>query len=335
METLQNKLREEAAKLLSGGAVQAVVGFEAGSMPLTAMPAFITKAEDAARLVWNPLCAQNLAKYVHDLLSAHKQSQLRVKPEDRKKMVVAVAAPGCTTRSIVIHLNERQYDRDEVVIIGMPCTGMADRRKILAAAKAEELNYGEIKGDSFVLSASGDQLEIPFSNVMADQCVECHYNNPVISDIILGPNALAKNTDAEYAEVEAFEALSEAERFAYFESEMARCMRCNACRNSCPSCYCRVCFADQSMPQWVGVGQSASDVQVFQFMRLFHMAGRCVDCGTCSMVCPMGINLRKFLKKIEKDGWLLFGNRVGIAINEPMLLATAKEDDPEDFIFNP
>lgn len=335
MENLENKLRAEAERLLQEGAVKAVIGFEEGSLPLTAMPAFITKPEDARKLVWNPLCNQNLAKYVHDLITAHHQSQMRAKPEDRTKIKVAVAAPGCVTRSIIIHINERQYGRDEVVILGMPCSGMADRRKILAAAGTEELTFGEIKGASLTVSTLDGSREIALDAVMADHCAACRYNNPLAADVEMGPAAAAKNADTEYAEVDAFEALTDDQRFASFEADMARCMRCNACRNACPSCYCRVCFADQSMPQWVGIGQSGTDVQVFQFMRLFHMAGRCVDCGTCSIVCPMGINLRKYLKKIEKDGWLLFGNRVGVELDEPMLLASAREDDPEEFIFNP
>ena len=335
METLQKRLREEAARLLGEGAVKAVVGFDEGSLPLTVMPAIITKAEDAARLVWNPLCAQNLAKYVHDLISAHRQSQMRAKPEDRKKIKVAVAATGCATRSLVIHLNERQYERDEVVVLGMPCNGMVDRRLILRAAGTEELLGGELVGRTFKAATESGAVEIPVESVMAMQCRTCRYNNPIISDVEMGPAAPGKVTDREYDEVDAFEKMGDEERFAYFTAEMAKCMRCNACRNACPSCYCRICFADQAMPQWVGIGQSPADVQTFQFMRLFHMAGRCVDCGSCSMVCPMGVDLRKFLKKIEKDGWALFGNRVGVALNEPMLLATAKEDDPEEFIYNP
>jgi ferredoxin len=157
----------------------------------------------------------------------------------------------------------------------------------------------------------------------------------VISDLLLGPEVPGRNLDSEYAEVEEFEGRTREERWSYFLKEMEKCMRCNACRNSCPSCYCRSCFAEQTMPQWVGIGQAPTDVETFQMGRLFHMAGRCVDCGTCSIVCPMGVDLRKFLKKIEKDGLDLFGHHVGILIDEPAPLATYKEDDPEDFIYNP
>ncbi len=76
------------------------------------------------------------------------------------------------------------------------------------------------------------------------------------------------------------------------------------------------CFVEQSQPQWVGIGEDATDTQVFQFMRLYHMVGRCVDCGSCVSVCPMGVDLRKFLKKLDKDCLEFFGNRAGSSMED-------------------
>ena len=123
MENIETKLREEAKRLLLEKKADVIIGYEKGTLPLTATPCFITLPEEADKLVWNNFCTQNLAKYVHDLIMAHKNSQKRVKPEDRKKKVIGVVARGCTTRSLIIHLQERQYGRDEVYIIGVPCTG--------------------------------------------------------------------------------------------------------------------------------------------------------------------------------------------------------------------
>jgi ferredoxin len=70
-------------------------------------------------------------------------------------------------------------------------------------------------------------------------------------------------------------------------------------------------------------------------MRLYHMVGRCVDCGSCVAVCPMGVDLRKFLKKLDKDAFEMFGHRAGISLEEPAPLSTYGENDPEEFTFNP
>ena len=68
----------------------------------------ITTPDQTDRLVWNPFCVQNLAKFVHDLLGQHHEAQKRVKPEARRKKTVGVVARGCTTRSLVIQLQEKQ-----------------------------------------------------------------------------------------------------------------------------------------------------------------------------------------------------------------------------------
>jgi ferredoxin len=335
VENIESKIREEAARVLAEGKAEVVVGFEAGTLPLTATPVFITQAEDAERLVWNPACGQNLAKYVHDLLQQHRQAQKRVKPEDRRKKVVAVVAPGCATRSLAIHLNERQYERDEVVVLGVPCTGMVDRKKLLAAAGSEELTDGAFADGRIRTETFHGQKEVDVQDVLADGCASCGFNNPVLADVTLGPAAPSHDPEREFQGVEAFEKLPDAERWAYFSQEMAKCLRCYACRNACPSCYCRSCFAEQGQPQWVGIGQAESDTQLFQFMRLYHMAGRCVDCGSCTAVCPMGVDLRKFLKKLDKDALEMFGRRAGLTPDESPVLAEAKENDPEEFIYNP
>lgn len=335
MNDIQAGIRREAARLLAEGTAQVVVGFEAGTLPLTATPVFVTTPEAAERLVWNPACGQNLAKYVHDLVLQHREAQKRVKPEARRPRVVAVVAPGCATRSVAIHVNERQYGFDDVVVLGVPCTGAIDRRKLLRAAGGEELLGGSFGNGRVTLETAAGAREVPLEELLAASCATCAFNNPVVSDILLGDPAPPRDAAREFQEVDAVERLSAEERWQGFVAEMAKCMRCNACRNACPSCYCRVCFADQSQPQWVGIGQSASDVQVFQFLRLYHMAGRCVDCGSCSAVCPTGVDLRRFLKKLDKDVLEMFGRRAGLSADEPAALAEAREDDPEAFIYHP
>ena len=42
------------------------------------------------------------------------------------------------------------------------------------------------------------------------------------------------------------------ERWNYFVEETSRCIRCYACRNACPVCYCSECFVDSTMPYWIG-----------------------------------------------------------------------------------
>jgi formate dehydrogenase subunit beta len=335
VENVQKKLREEAKNLLEEKKVDVIVGYEQGTLPLTATPCFITDPSEAEKLVWNAFCVQNLAKFVHDLIFLQKESQKRVKPEDRKKKVVGVVARGCTTRSLLIHLQERQYDRSEVVIIGVPCTGYMDKKKLSACLEGEEVLEGTLNGAELQVKTAAGDRKVRLNEVLADNCLTCRFNNPLLSDLMTGEAAPAMDADREYETVDAFEKLSMQERWAYFTKEMDKCIRCYACRNVCPSCYCKVCFVEQSQPRWVGGGEDATDTQVFQLMRLYHMVGRCVDCGSCIAMCPMGIDLRKFLKKLDKDDLEMFDHRAGTSLDSPAPLSTYRENDKEDFIFHP
>jgi len=57
---------------------------------------------------------------------------------------------------------------------------------------------------------------------------------------------------------------------------------------------------DQNKPIWFGKTTDMSDIVIFHLVRAMHMAGRCVACGACSSVCPMGIDLNKITRKLEK-----------------------------------
>jgi hypothetical protein len=76
------------------------------------------------KLVWNNLCTQNLAKFVHDLITAHKNLQKRVKPEDRKKKVIGVVARGCTTRSLIIHCRRGSTEEMKSLLSAFPAMVM-------------------------------------------------------------------------------------------------------------------------------------------------------------------------------------------------------------------
>jgi ferredoxin len=221
------------------------------------------------------------------------------------------------------------------VILGVPCTGYVSKKKLAGAVDGKEVIACSVGGDTISVTTADGTKDVPLKDVIAANCLSCRFNNPVISDMMIGDPAPAMDADGEYKEVDEFENLSEKERWAYFTKEMDKCMRCYACRNTCPSCYCKVCFIEQSQPKWVGVGVDETDTQVFQIMRMFHMTGRCVDCGSCLEVCPMGVDLRKFLKKLDKDVYNLFEYRAGETMDNPPPLSTYSTEDKEEFIFEP
>jgi Fe-S oxidoreductase len=86
------------------------------------------------------------------------------------------------------------------------------------------------------------------------------------------------------------------------------------------------------MPTWLGKTDALSDVLVYHFVRVFHMAGRCVDCGACSRACPVGIDLRELTQKMVQLVKDEYGFEAGLSLDAPPPLTTFQQDDAEEFI---
>jgi len=308
-------IRDAARRLLTDGLVDVVIGFEAGTLPLCSSPCFVRDAAEVERLVWNMSCENNLARYL-----------------PRRGEMVGVIAKGCDTRSIVALLREGQLDRERLHIVGVPCRGVVDRRRIereLAGREAIDMLERERE---VLLRGDGFQIALKKESCLHASCRACRFRNPVIYDTLIGEPVAGDVTSDEYAAVREFEAMPAAERWQFFMAQASRCTRCYACRNACPLCYCAECFVDSTQPRWLSLSTDATDALVFQIMRVMHTAGRCVDCGACERACPVGLDLRLLTKKMEKDVEELFHYKAGLDVHEPMPLSTFSPDDPGDFI---
>ncbi len=136
----------------------------------------------------------------------------------------------------------------------------------------------------------------------------------------------------DYVDIREFENLKPEERWDVLTGDLSRCIRCYACRQACPNCYCPTCFVDEARPQWVGKSQDETDIKTFHFLRAYHCAGRCTDCGSCERACPVGINMRTLTKKLEKDCFDLFQWEAGMSLEVRPPLDTYQPEDPDDFI---
>ena len=308
-------IRDTAKKLLDEKRVDLIIGFERGTLPLCSSPCFTRRSEEAERLIWNASCENNLAKYLR-----------------RREEKVGIVAKGCDVRSIIGLIKEQQIDREQVFIIGVPCNGMIDRRKIEAKLDGKEILEAEEENETVILKGRDFTEAIKKEEFLHNSCKTCNHRNPVIYDVLIGDKVEENQGFDEYKEVKEFEAQSADRRWQSFTNEVSKCIRCYACRNACPLCYCQECFVDSSQPQWIGKTTNLSDTSIFHIVRAFHTAGRCVDCGACDRACPMGIDIRKLTKKIEKDVKELFHYEAGVSLEDIPPLATFNPDDPQEFI---
>ncbi|CAA7603302.1 4Fe-4S ferredoxin-type, iron-sulphur binding domain protein [Acididesulfobacillus acetoxydans] len=211
----------------------------------------------------------------------------------KEKRKAAIIVKGCDSRSLVNLITENQIKRENLYIIGAACP----------------------------LSAS---------------CAGCQVKVPVIYDELIedGSEIREVSTIAErrYDDVLEFEKLSAEERKAYVYGEVSKCIRCYACRNVCPACYCKECFAEKSLPQWIGKTTDIGDNLIFHLIRALHVAGRCVDCGSCQRACPMGVNLRLLNHKLLMEVGSLYQFEAGLKEDQILPLNTYQYDDPQPFL---
>ena len=139
-----------------------------------------------------------------------------------------------------------------------------------------------------------------------------------------------------FDEVEKLEKMTPDERFAFWQGELSRCIRCNACRDVCPACTCEKCVFNN--PESGAENKAASnsfEEKMFHIIRAFHVAGRCTDCGECSRVCPQHIPLhllnRKFILDIDRFyGDYQAGAEVGS--RAPVVNYTTEDLEPSEAV---
>lgn len=326
---ITEKLRAIARSLLENGQVDAVVGFRQGSLAHLTEPFMAVTPDQTDQLVFNSACRMNLAVY----LSPKLFQPGRFTPDRPGKEVrVAVTAKGCDSRNMVTQIQENRYQRDQVHIIGLPCTGMADKVKLLAAAP-DGIDTVTEQGDKLILSRNGQDTVVSKSEVLQSNCRTCISRNPVIWDEMAEePVPQPDPGEERFSDVARIEAMTPADKADYFNTLVSGCTRCYACRNACPLCYCPVCFVDESRPQWVGKTVAPGDVMAYHLVRAFHDAGRCTDCGACEAACPMDIPIRAFTRKTIKDAKEAFGWETGMDPELRPPLDCFDLGDPEDFI---
>ena len=138
--------------------------------------------------------------------------------------------------------------------------------------------------------------------------------------------------EADQKMIDKLTAMSVGERRAFWADELGRCVKCYACRSSCPMCYCERCTMDCNRPQWIPVASHAIGNLEYHMVRAMHLAGRCVQCGTCGAACPVGIPVHLLTFFAESTVRRQFGQKGGASAKLDYAMSTFKPDDKEQFI---
>ena len=112
---------------------------------------------------------------------------------------VGILVNGCTGRSLVGLLKEKQVPRENTVIVGVPCGGMIDIKKI----KGIDIIEGTEKKSSIIVKdRAGKEKELKKDGLMADICLSCSCSVPPVYDYLI--KGKGKETVVPYTGVEEF-----------------------------------------------------------------------------------------------------------------------------------
>ncbi len=296
---MEDALRKKAKELLEQGIVKVIIGFGWNRNKTRTTPVFIRRPEDAERLVFNPLCVNNLSVY---LTRKFKNIQALGRP--------AIVAKGCDIKNIVVLIAEAQLKREDVFIIGMACNGVVFKQDVW---------QGELRPES-----------------MPTKCHNCDVRNPHVADAVIGGNPDFKPPENPvgfvFDRIKAIDGMESAGKWGFWITEFSKCIKCYACRQVCSLCYCERCITEKNMPQWIETSAHPRGNLSWNLTRAMHLAGRCTFCGECERACPVNIPLNLINQKLAlvvKDS---FGYSSGYdeKTHPPMIVFSP--DDKENFI---
>jgi len=212
--------------------------------------------------------------------------------------------------------------RKEVKALGKPALVVkaCDERSLVVLEKEAQFE----RKDLHVIGMACEGMEQP-------KCANCAVRTPRFADTTIGqlPNQVPAATPGK---LDALLEMSRAERMAFWVQEFDRCVKCYACRQVCPMCYCERCIVDKNQPISIDPAPSTKGNFAWHIARAFHLAGRCIGCGACARACPVGVDFGLLNVQLARAAKKHFDYQAGVDPSAELLIGAFSQLDKEEFI---
>jgi ferredoxin len=201
-----------------------------------------------------------------------------------------------------LHLIQQAHPEAKLAIVCRGC----EERGLIELAKRNQVNL--------------DNVTIIGLACTPEEAEECRCAKPY-------PSVLVDSHVGERTEPVADKLVEElrdkdvAQRLEFWRKAFDRCIKCYACRNACPQCFCPECTLEEGL--WVERSEVPPTYPTFHLIRAMHTAGKCVGCRECELACPAGIPLTTLYALIREDVKEMFGYEPGVSLeDQPPLVLT-------------
>ncbi|MCK5848586.1 MAG: 4Fe-4S dicluster domain-containing protein [Caldisericia bacterium] len=282
------------------------------SIPGKRTPFFIKNKNQIDQLVFDTFCAVSLATYLTEF------NRKEILPEDFKGKLHITCKP-CDARSVMQLFSDMQVSEELVNLIVIQCDGIADESKLTKIMSGYVSNIEE-ENDRFICKGiGGTEKSVPIRDCWLDKCSdgkncdlpyyygyyfvgnETEYRKR-ISNLLHTKTDLVQDT------------MSPKELKKLVNKELSSCIRCNACRNVCPACFCsdRCVFEQPKVNvKYLDSEDASKNNILYHMIRFNHVAPNCTGCGECERACPMSIPLSMFYKYFNRLMWEEFEYKPG------------------------
>ncbi len=320
----KNSLSPIIKELLKNGTVNYFLAYGKGSFWFKVRPLIIREPVELKNLEWNRFCYPNLTTYLKD--------------SSRSQDKIGVVVKGCDVKSVVELIKGNQIDRENLFLLQVPCDGTVDPGKVENLVWISKLKVTgfEETGNGLEFITKEGRVSVNKEEVFFSKCYKCDFAPSPLVDRYLDEERLEKNQPSIdnpdlYEELRIIEEMNPEKRSIYWEKQFSRCIRCFACRNVCPVCYCPTCVFDQKDTSWISKGVKPEENNIFHLTRALHVATLCTGCGECERVCPMKLPLMELNLKLIKEVDELYHYKAGVDLQSISPLKEYGKDDYDEF----